>query len=121
MNNLSDVQWNILTKAKNEIVEWSEKVHANIFAVYFIPSDDYSPTIPPENYSLGVYIFYETDNDIINNKNNGITEESKKIFQQVISRLDYQKYFGNKIVYMFDSNENVVKNYEGNYYYRLLG
>lgn len=110
MNKKETLQWDIIEKAKENLIEWSKENNARIFTMHFVPMFD---------FSLEVYVFYESDNDIIQNQTNGTTERVKQFFLKVISDLDYMKYFGDSITFVFDSNENIAKNFEGNYFLRL--
>lgn len=104
------LQWDIIEKGKEKLLKWSKENEAQIFTVHFVPIG-FSP--------LEVYIFYENDSDIVLNEKSGITENVKRVFLETISNLDYTKIFDNNIIFIFDSNENVIKNYQGNYFLRL--
>lgn len=104
------LQWDIIENGKKVLMEWSKNNHVHIFAIHFVPMFD---------FSLEVYIFYENDNDILKNQTNGITDSVKKTFLKAISDMGYMQHFGDSITFIFDSHENVVKNYEGNYFLRL--
>jgi hypothetical protein len=105
-----ELQWDIIEKAKKILMEWSKYNNAHIFTVHFVPMFD---------FSLEVYVFYESDNNIAQNQMTGITDKVKQTFLKAITDMGYMKHFGDNITFIFDSNENVVKNYEGNYFLRL--
>jgi len=104
------LQWDIIEKAKLVLINWSSNNNVYIHEVYFVPMND---------FSLEVYIFYRNDNDIILNKGNGISDDVKQIFLKTLSDMDYFRYYKNNISFIFDSHENVVKNYSGSYFFRL--
>lgn len=103
-------QWDLVEKAKMILMEWSENNNANLFAVHFVPMFD---------FSLEVYIFYKNDSDIKQNQNNGISEKVKQIFLKALNDIGYMKHFNGNITFTFDSNENVINNYQGSYFLRL--
>lgn len=103
-------QWNMLEKAKTKLVDWSKSISVHLFAVHFVPMLD---------FSLEVYIFYENDKDISTNESNGISDRIKETFLNALDELSYYKCFDNSITFVFDSNENVMKNYQGSYFLRL--
>lgn len=62
------LQWDIIEKGKEKLLEWSKENNAHIFAVHFVPIG-FSP--------LEVYIFYERDSDIVQNSKNGVSDNVK--------------------------------------------
>jgi hypothetical protein len=104
------LQWDIIEKGKEKLLEWSKENNAHIFTVHFVPIG-FSP--------LEVYIFYENDIDIVQNEKNGVTDNVKRVFLETISDMNYMKIFDDNITFTFDSNENVIKNYQGSYFFRL--
>jgi hypothetical protein len=71
------------------------------------------------NFSLEVYIFYKNDFDMTQNKNNGISDKAKQVFLKALNDLNYMRCFNNNITFIFDSNENVINNYQGSCFLRL--
>ena len=108
--NKEDLQWDIIEKAKKILMDWSKDNNVHIFTVHFVPMFD---------SSLEVYVFYESDADITQYLKNGINDKVKQIFLQALTDMNYMKHFSDSITFIFDSNENVVKNYQGNYFLRL--
>jgi hypothetical protein len=110
MDNKEKLQWNIIEKAKNALMKWSKDNLANIHAIRFVSMFD---------FSLEVYIFYKYNSDITKNEINGLTDNAKQYFLKTISDMDYMKHFESNIAFIFDSDENVIKNYNGSYFLRL--
>lgn len=106
----NEQQWNLIEKAKSVLISWAKDNNVNIFAVHFIPMFD---------LSLEVYVFYDNDLEIEKYLNNGISNEVKKVFINELNNLRYFEDFNEKIEFIFDSNENVVKSYQGSYFFRL--
>lgn len=108
--NKEEKQWEIINKAKVVLMNWAVINKIHIITVHFIPMFD---------SSLEVYLFYENNKDISQNTTNGISDMVKQIFLKTLKDLNYYKHFSDKIMFIFDSNENVIKNYQGNYFLRL--
>ena len=65
---------------------------------------------------IGIYIFYDTENNKLLNQQNGITEDIHRIIYTSIKELDEFDFY--KVEYIaFDTKENLDKNYQGNLYY----
>ncbi len=103
-------QWGLIEKAKIILLNWSQCNNVHLFAVHFVPMSD---------FSLEVYVFYENDFDITQNQENGISDKVEQIFLKELNDLKYMKHFNNNITFIFDSNENVINNYQGSYFLRL--
>ncbi|ABN54157.1 MAG TPA: hypothetical protein DEF39_10870 [Hungateiclostridium thermocellum] len=105
-----ELQWDFIKKAKAVLMNWSEANNIHLFAVHFIPLSD---------FSLEVYVFYESDIDITQYQQNGVSDKIKQVFLEALNDLNYMKIFNNNITFTFDSNENVINNYQGSYFFRL--
>jgi len=110
MNRKEELQWALIKEAKKLLMIWAENNNINIYDIHFVPMGD---------FRLEVYIFYEKNDDIKKNQLSGQTEQVKAIFLEKLSKLDYKKHFDKGVSFIFDSNENVVENYEGSYFLRL--
>ena len=71
--------------------------------------------------SLVVLIFYESDSDVAIYDGDGTTEAIRLKFQDELAASKSQFSFSQlpNMSFVFDSHENVVKNFEGNYFLRL--
>ncbi|GAC1327689.1 MAG: hypothetical protein NVSMB28_24460 [Collimonas sp.] len=71
--------------------------------------------------SLGVLIFYENDSDIVAYEKDGTTDMIKLKFLEELAASKLQFSFSElpEMDFVFDSHENVVKNYDGSYFLRL--
>ena len=103
-------QWDLIEKAKMILMNWAQNYNVHLFTVHFVPMLD---------FSLEEYIFYESDFDITQNQKSGISDKIKQVFLKALADLNYMKHFNNNITFIFDSNENVVNNYQGSYFLRL--
>ncbi|MEX0996266.1 MAG: hypothetical protein WDZ45_04395 [Flavobacteriaceae bacterium] len=68
---------------------------------------------------LDVWLFFDTDEIVMNYAINGTTEKVKKEYLRILEDLNYPSNYLDQVIFHIDSHENVVKNYEGSYFYRL--
>ena len=71
------------------------------------------------NDTLGVWIFFETRKDTKVFKKNGTNTQLEEKFTELLGQHQYPFEQYPNVIYEFDSHENVVKRFEGNYFYRL--
>ncbi|TBW45607.1 hypothetical protein EZI54_23480 [Marinobacter halodurans] len=69
--------------------------------------------------TFGAYVFYEMDNQISEAAESGLSGEIKSLVIDELERVGRGSKESIKINFEFDSHENVLKNYEGDYYNRL--
>jgi hypothetical protein len=66
----------------------------------------------------GIYIFFPTDEDLERHRSIGKLANMETLYRQYLSDAEYpSERF--PVLFDFDSHENVVKNYQGSYFYRL--
>ena len=66
-------------------------------------------------YSLDVCIFYKTDRELKQFEENGVTEQAKQEFMKILEEIGYIEEFNDNVRFVFDSDEHVQRNYNGNY------
>ena len=103
-------QWYYLKKAIPRIVHWSKKNNCKIYNIEYVPIF---------GEELDILIFYKTDLELEMFKTKKITDLTKKEFITILEEIGYTTEFNNNIRINFDSDENVQKNYQGNYGLRL--
>ena len=103
-------QWYYLKKAIPRIVHWSKKNNCKIYKI---------ECIPIFGEELDMLIFYKTNLELEMFKTKKITDLTKKEFITILEEIGYTTEFNNNIRINFDSDENVQKNYQGNYGLRL--
>lgn len=69
--------------------------------------------------ALGVYVFYESDNQISEADESGLAKDIESLVFEELERVGRGSKEGIKVSFEFDSHENVIRNYEGDYYNRL--
>ena len=105
-------QWDYLEKAIPRIKHWAKKNNCKIYKI---------ECIPIFGEELDILIFYKTNLELEMFKTKKITDLTKKEFITILEEIGYTTEFNNNIRINFDSDENVQKNYQGNYGLRLYG
>ena len=105
-------QWYYLKKAIPRIIYWSKKNNSKIYNI---------ECVPIFGEELDILIFYKTNLELEMFKTKKITDLTKKEFITILEEIGYTTEFNNNIRINFDSDENVQKNYQGNYGLRLYG
>lgn len=103
-------QWDYLEKAIPRIKHWAKKNNCKIYKI---------ECIPIFGEELDMLIFYKTNLELEMFKTKKITDLTKKEFITILEEIGYTTEFNNNIRINFDSDENVKKNYQGNYGLRL--
>ena len=103
-------QWDYLEKAIPRIKHWAKKNNCKIYKI---------ECIPIFGEELDILIFYKTNLELEMFKTKKITDLTKKEFITILEEIGYTTEFNNNIRINFDSDENVQKNYQGNYGLRL--
>ena len=78
-------------------------------------------TAPGEEHTLQVWFFYKHDTDVPAYEQDGTSEWLTERFVEELSAAKKQFRFTElpETTFMFDSTENLKKNYQGNYYLRF--
>ena len=113
MDKKREEQFETIKAAKAEVMEWSQKNGIELFQVEFIV-----PFVVTD-FSLVVWFFYKTDVLVLTYEENGISDQLKSQFLNILTELNYSDKYINQVSFEFDSDENVQKNYNGSYFYRL--
>jgi len=104
----------------NRSVESANKAFTRWCATRNIPLHGIQHVITWEDWDdgIGVYIFLHTIDQIEGLRSDEI-EEMKNRYLEYLRKFDYPFDKFPKVVFEFDSDENVRKNYAGSYFYRL--
>ena len=105
-------QWDYLKKAIPRIIHWSKKNNCRIYRIHCIPHS---------GISVDICIFYKTDKELIIYKESNIIDLTKEAVMNILTEICYVEEFNDNVIFTFDSDENVQKNYQGNYGLRLHG
>ena len=94
-------------------MEWAESQKIRLFRVeYVVP-------FVKDDFSLTTWFFLKTDQDVADNAQDGTSDRLSQQFLVILQTMDYPVSNIKQVSFIFDSDENVQKNYEGNYFYRL--
>lgn len=75
--------------------------------------------VPINEQRLEIYVFFNRDEDIAKCEESGVTQTIKDYFNEELNRVNRGSAAGVKVRFEFDSHENVVQNFRGNYFLRL--
>jgi len=75
--------------------------------------------IPINAKQLEIYVFFNRDEDLIVCEKSGVANKIKDLFNEELERVNRGNSSGVIIRFEFDSHENVVRNFRGNYFLRL--
>ena len=107
MDPLRQQQFDHLTSAKTQILAWAEERGVRLVRVEFIV-----PFVESAFY-MTVWMFYESNTDA------GWAEPLRDEFLRLLANGGYPHEWLSQVAFAFDSHENVVRDYEGNYFHRL--
>lgn len=80
---------------------------------------EYVTAFGDTDFRLSAWMFYKTEHNVAISEASGITAEVKSAFLAILEEAGYAPDWLGKVFFVFDSCENVDRNYEGNYYYRM--
>ena len=107
------IQLNFVDRLKKLILDWTMqneiRLHWVDYVVPFVLTDK----------SLTVWLFYDTDKTKSDYEINGTNEIVKNQYLHFLTKLGYTIDYLKEVTFYIDSEENVKKNYEGSYFYRL--
>ena len=72
-----------------------------------------------DDFSLSTWLFYDTDVSTAAREADGTTATLQSEFVAALRALGYPDQWASEIDFCVDSHENVVRSYEGSYFYRL--
>jgi len=101
--------------ARAELMAWSDGNAVPLARVEFVPS------VVDTDLSLYVWLFYATDLDISRLERDGTTQRLQAEFLAILGAGGYPAEWLSEVVFCVDSAENVERNYDGSYFYRLRG
>lgn len=105
--------WDIIDEAKVSIIEWAKDQGALIYRI------EYVATFEDWDNGIEVYIFFRSDEEKEKLASTDFFSILKQHYLQLLGNLKYPFVKFPNIAFIFDSDENVVRNYEGSYFYRL--
>lgn len=112
MSTESEQGWESLKSAKQAFEAWVSSCNISLACIHHIATfEDWSK-------DTCILIFFPTDADLAQHKATGRIQDIEKAYRQFLIDAKYPtKRF--PVSFEFDSHENVVKNFEGSYFFRL--
>jgi hypothetical protein len=106
-------EWSIIDDAREALLSFAEARGVSIRQIEYVASfEDW-------DNGMGVWIFFPRDSDLSTYRHKGITDNLQKAYLNILAQLDYPFEKFPNITFIFDSDENVQRNFEGSYFYRL--
>jgi len=107
------IQIDFAGRLKKLILDWTKQNGIRLHMV-----DSVVPFVLTDK-SLSVWLFYDTDKTKNDYEINGTNEIVKNQCLHLLTELNYPIDYLKEVTFYIDSDENVKKNYEGSYFYRL--
>ena len=106
-------QFDAIERARKETLTWTATqripLHRIEFIVPFVETD----------FSLDVWLFFDTDDTLAAVRGDGRHAVVEQTFLAALIATGYPPDWLEKVVFSSDSHENVERNFEGSYFYRL--
>lgn len=106
-------QFDHLDNAQHELLAWASANEVPLVRVEFVV-----PFVPTDFY-VTVWLFLDTDAHVACCAANGVTARLEQQFRTILARNGYPADWLADASFSVDSHENVERNYEGSYFYRL--
>jgi hypothetical protein len=71
------------------------------------------------DFTLSVWLFYDTDRNVADFDRDGTTARMQQEFLSILGADGYSAAWLPDVTFSVDSYENVQRNYQGSYFYRL--
>jgi hypothetical protein len=108
-----DEQFKFIEKARAALMTSAEAAAVPLHRIEFVV-----PFVPT-NFSLSACMFFETDGQLHGPEAQRWTTWLKTEFLNILRECGYPTRWLGEVGFVFDSHENIVKNFEGSYFYRL--
>ena len=106
-------QFRLIEGARERLMNWA---HAR--GIPLVRLDFLVPFVA-DDFSLSAWLFYDTDASAAAREADGTTATLRHEFLAALRALGYPERWAGDITFNVDSHENVVRSYEGSYFYRL--
>ncbi|MBN2266883.1 MAG: hypothetical protein JW725_00885 [Candidatus Babeliaceae bacterium] len=107
----------------NKQSEWDglDKVEKKVYRRYSSETPLHRIFLLPQNHcNLGIYIFYHTEEDVKICYETGISDKILDAIHEELEKINRGPTSNVSFTHVFGSDEDVQKNFKGNYYLRLL-
>ena len=110
---MSHSAYKIIDSARADLGEWVKSQHIPIHRYEFVA------VFESWSDSHSLWVFYPTNKDLEEFNRNGTSEKIKQRYHLALNSRNFPFAEFPKVGFEFDSDENVRRNYAGNYFYRL--
>lgn len=107
------IQLNFTDDAISQTLDWAKSVNIELHTIETVV-----PFTTNDN-SLSVWIFFDTNAAMKKYRHDGTEEKVKQQYLTILKNLGYPPDYLNQVKFIVDSHENVERNFEGSYFYRL--
>ncbi|GIF62222.1 hypothetical protein Ais01nite_02570 [Asanoa ishikariensis] len=107
------VQFNHLGTARRELLAWAGAIAVPLARVEFVV-----PFVKTD-FDADVWLFFDTHANVEHCAETGETARVEEKFRSILAGDGYPTDWLVGISFYVDSHDNVERNYEGNYFYRL--
>jgi hypothetical protein len=106
-------QFKHLSTAQRDLFAWAAANDVPLVRVEFVV-----PFVPTD-FDATVWLFLDTDANVTRCADTGVTAKFEQQFRSILAGIGYPADWLAGTSFCVDSHENVERNYEGSYFYRL--
>jgi hypothetical protein len=113
MSNARQTQLDHLEAAKKQVVEWAIDNGVPLVQVEFVV-----PFVETD-FGAAVWLFYQDDAQVTRFNEDGTTARVQQRFLSLVEEAGYPAEWLPDVAFYVDSQDNINRNYQGSYIYRL--
>lgn len=106
-------QFRLIETARERLLRWAHARGVPLVRVEFLV-----PFVA-DDFSLSTWLFYDTDARALARDSDGTTAALRHEFVTTLRALGYPERWAGEIRFCVDSHENVLRRYQGSYFYRM--
>ena len=106
-------QFRFIETSRERVISWAHARGIPLVRLEFLV-----PFVA-DDFSFSAWLFYDTDASAAARAADGTTAALRREFLAALLELGYPDSWTGDIEFCVDSHENVVRSYEGSYFYRL--
>lgn len=106
-------QFRLIEAARERVISWAHARGIPLVRLEFLV-----PFVA-DDFRVSAWLFYDTDASATAREADGTTAELRREFLAALRSLGYPERWAGDIGFEIDSHENVVRSYDGSYFYRL--
>jgi hypothetical protein len=106
-------EWAIIEQARRVLMACAAERSTSIHEI------DYVATFEDWDDGIAVWVFFPLDQDLRLYEGNGVVDGLRVEYLRILNDLGYPFDRFPRVTFVFDSDENVQRNFEGSYFYRL--